>query len=50
MTPTAMVIATLIVLPAVGLVTWAWFALARIKAELLSFSGLEGMHFEDVDP
>lgn len=47
MNPTAMVIVTLILLPAVGLVTWAWFAIARVKQDLRVLSGLEGMHFED---
>lgn len=47
MNTTAMVIAALILLPAVGLVTWAWLALVRVESELLSFSGIEGMHFED---
>ena len=46
MNPTAMFIAGLVVLPAVGLVTWAWFAMARVEEELRSVSGFEGMHFE----
>jgi hypothetical protein len=46
MTPTAMVIAALIFLSAVGLVTGAWFAMAQVEEELRSFSGFEGMHFE----
>lgn len=46
MNPTAMVIAALIVLPAVGLVTWAWFAKARVEAQRYSFSGFEGLHCE----
>lgn len=46
MNPTAMSIAALIVLPAVGLVTWAWFAMAQVEKEMHSFSGFEGMHFE----
>ena len=48
MTTTAMFIAALILLPAVGLAAWAWFAMARVEQELLSFSGFEGMHFESV--
>jgi len=46
MTPLAMFIAALILLSAVGLVTWAWFAMAQVEEELRSFSGFEGMHFE----
>jgi len=46
MNPTAIFIAALILLPAVGLVTWAWFAVAQVEGELRSFSGFEGMHFE----
>lgn len=48
MTSTALFIAALILLPAVGLATWAWFAMARVEQELRSFSGFEGMHFESV--
>ncbi|WP_088285080.1 hypothetical protein [Ideonella sp. A 288] len=46
MNPTAMVIATLIVMPALGLAAWVWFAMARVEEELRSFNGFEGMHFE----
>jgi len=46
MTPTAIFIAGLILLPAVGLLTWAWFAMAQVEAELRFFSGFEGMHLE----
>lgn len=46
MNPTVMFIAASILLPAVGLVTWAWFAMARVEEELRSFSGFEGRHFE----
>lgn len=46
MNPTAMFVAALIVLPAAGLVTWAWFAMAQVEEELRSFSGFEGLHFE----
>lgn len=46
MNPTAMFIAALIVLPAAGLVAWAWFAMAQVEEELRSFSGFEGLHFE----
>lgn len=46
MTPNAMFIAGLILLPAVGLVTWAWFAIVQVDNELRTFNGFEGMHFE----
>ena len=46
MKPTAMLLAALVILPAVGLATWAWFAVAQVDADLRSFSGFEGMHFE----
>ena len=46
MTPAAMFITALIVLLAVGLVAWAWFAMVEVEEELRSFSGFEGMHFE----
>lgn len=46
MNPTAMFIAALVLLPAVGLVTWAVFAMAQVEEELRAFSGFEGMHFE----
>ena len=46
MTPTTMFIAALILLPAVGLVSWAWFAMDRVEVDLRSLSGFEGMHFE----
>ena len=48
MTLAAMFITALIVLLAVGLVAWAWFAMARVEEELRSFTGFEGMHFESV--
>jgi len=41
-----MFIAALILLPAVGLVSWAWFAMDRVEVDLRSLSGFEGMHFE----
>ena len=46
MNPTAMVIAALIVLPAVALATWAWFAMVQVEEDLRTFSGFEGLHFE----
>lgn len=46
MSPTTMVIAASILLPAVGLLAWAWFAVARVTEEFSSFSDFEGKHFE----
>lgn len=46
MGPTSMLISALILLPAVGLVTWACSAMAQVNADLRSFRGFEGMHFE----
>lgn len=45
MTPTAVFIAAVILLPAVGLVAWAWFAMAQVHRELDGLSGFEGRHF-----
>jgi hypothetical protein len=46
MNPTAMVIAGLILVPVVGLATWAWFAMAQVDEDLGSLSRFEGMSFE----
>lgn len=46
MHPNALFIAALIVLPAVGLVAWAWSAMAQVDEDLRTFSGFDGMHFE----
>jgi hypothetical protein len=46
MTSSTMLIAALSLLSVGGLVTWAWFAMARVEKELRSFTGFEGMHFE----
>ena len=46
MNPNALFITGLLMLPAVALVTWAWFAMARVGAEVRSLKGFEGMHFE----
>jgi hypothetical protein len=43
---TVMLIATIVILPAVGLASWAWFAMALVEEDLRSFAGFEGMHFE----
>jgi len=39
-------IAALVVLPAFGLATWAWFAMAQVEEELRAFRGFEGMHLD----
>lgn len=41
-----MFLAASIVLPAAGLVVWAFRAMARVEADLRSFDGFEGMHLE----
>lgn len=46
MNPIAMSIAALVVLPAFGLVTWAWLTMAQIEEDLRVFSGVEGRYFE----
>jgi hypothetical protein len=45
MNAVSMRIAALVILPAVGLVAWAWFATAQVEAELRSFTGFDGLHF-----
>lgn len=47
MTSTAMLIAALVLLAVVGLVTWTWWAIARVEAQMQSFSGFDGLHLED---
>ncbi|MDO9286721.1 MAG: hypothetical protein Q7U26_17660 [Aquabacterium sp.] len=39
-------IATLLVLPALGLAAWSWRAMDRVHADLHSFNGFEGLHLE----
>lgn len=46
MNPTAMLIAALVVLPAVGLVTWARLTMAQVEEDLRSFSGIEEMSLQ----
>lgn len=43
---TAMLIAALVMLPAVGLAAWAWFAMAQVEEDLRAFGGFDGMHFD----
>jgi hypothetical protein len=49
MTAHILFIAGAILVPAAGLVAWAWFAWSRIDEELRSIGGFEGMHF-DLEP
>ncbi len=42
----AMFMASVTALSAVGYLTWAWFAMARVEQELRSFSGFEAADFE----
>jgi hypothetical protein len=46
MNTTPLLIAALVILPAVGLVVWAWAAMAQVEDELRTFIGFEGMHFD----
>ena len=43
----AFAVALVVVMPAIGLVTWVWLAMASANDDLRSFVGFEGMHFED---
>ena len=47
MTVFAVLIAALVILPAVGLVAWAWIAMAQVEEDLRSFTGFDGLHFEN---
>ena len=46
MNRTTFFIAGLVIVPAAALVAWAWLATARVREQLRSFDGLQGMHFE----
>lgn len=46
MNAVSMLIAALVILPAVGVVAWAWFAMTQVEAELRSFTGFAGLTFE----
>ena len=46
MNAVAMLMAALVILPAVSLVAWALFAMTQVKEELRSFTGFDGLHFE----
>ena len=43
---TPVLFTVIVVLPAAGLVAWAWFAMARVEKDLRSIGGFEGMHLE----
>jgi hypothetical protein len=40
---------SLLALSVLGLVAWAWAALAQVERDWQTFSGFEGMHF-DIGP
>ena len=42
----SLLFAALILAAAVGLVSWAWFVMARVEGDLRNFSKFEDMHFE----
>jgi hypothetical protein len=44
--PNTMLIAAVLILPAVALAAWAWFAMAQVEEDLRAFAGFEGMHLE----
>lgn len=43
---TAMIIAAVVVLPAVGLATWAWLSTAQVEDDLRALVGFDAMDFE----
>ncbi len=43
---TAILIAALVIFPAVGLATLAGLAMAQVEEDLRSFVGFDGSHFE----
>lgn len=46
MNTVSMLIAALVILPAVGLVTWARFVTTQVEEDLMSFTGSDGLHFD----
>jgi hypothetical protein len=46
MNAVSMLIAALVILPAGGLVVWAWFAMTQVEEELRSFTAFDGLHFD----
>ncbi len=49
MSATATFVTALVALLAVGVATWAWFAIAEVEEQLRSFNGFDGMQF-DIGP
>jgi len=41
-----LVVAALLVLPAIGLLIWARRAMAQVEAEMTSFANFDGLHFD----
>jgi NADH:ubiquinone oxidoreductase subunit D len=46
MQSTAMFLAALVILPAIGLLAWVWFAMRQAEEDLQAFSGVSGMRFD----
>lgn len=46
MDPIALFVAAVVLLPAVGLMAWAWLSMEQDEADLLAFSAFEGRHFD----
>ena len=42
----SMLMAAPVILPAVGLAAWAWYAMAQVEEELRVLHGFDGLHFE----
>lgn len=42
-----LLIVTVAILSAVGLIAWAWIVIAHTVRNLRSLKGFEGIHFED---
>jgi hypothetical protein len=42
-----LLVAAIAVLPLFGAAAWVWFAMSSANEDLRSFTGFEGMHFED---
>ena len=46
MSAAAWIVAAVAVLPSFGLASWIYWATARTKDEMSSFTGFEGLHLE----
>jgi hypothetical protein len=44
----ALLLAALVVIPAVGMVSWVGLAMSKANDDLRTFVGFEGMHFENM--